>query len=325
MTFALADRWVWDFWLARVGLEYHLYYLSAPKNLGDQNLRHRHATIGHAVSSDLTVWTDRGIVLGPGEKGAFDETATWTGSVVQGGDGLWRMFYTGTRILERGGVISSIEAVGVATSQDLHSWTKRPGPVSADPRWYETREHGTETWRDPWVFPDSASGGWQMLLTARSRGAGADRGVIGRARSADLEHWTVDEPVSAPGAGFLHLEVPQVASVEGRGLLLFSCDTAHLAGASRGRGGGVWALPVDGVDGPFDVENAVLLTGEELYSGRVVDDPRGNAVLLAFENVGPDGGFGGRISDPTPISWTPEGMPRLTPPRRGERRRTRVG
>ena len=59
LAFRLPDHWVWDFWLADDGDRYHLFYLHAPKSLGDPQLRHRNARIGHASSTDLR-WTNHG-------------------------------------------------------------------------------------------------------------------------------------------------------------------------------------------------------------------------------------------------------------------------
>ena len=312
MTFSLDTHWVWDFWLADDGDLFHLYYLHAPKALGDQNLRHRNARVGHATSADLARWTDLGVVLEPGAAGDFDETATWTGSVIAAPDGGWRMFYTGARFLSPGSS-ANVETVGVATSRDLHTWTKSPGPITrADARWYETLGSSSwpeEAWRDPWVFADPNGAGWHMVVTARSNsGDVRDRGVIGHATSDDLETWTVHPPLSAPGAGFAHLEVPQLAEVGGRTLLLFSCDDAALSGERQGVSGGIWALEVDSPTGPFDVSGAALIASEELYSGRIIRDRAGNWVLLAFENSAADGGFVGSIADPIEFEW-PAGEP----------------
>ncbi|MBO9627296.1 MAG: glycosyl hydrolase family 32 [Microbacterium sp.] len=306
MTFALDTHWVWDFWLADDGESFHLYYLHAPRTLGDERLRHRNAVIGHAVSQDLSTWRDLGPVLGPGSDGGFDMSATWTGSVVRGADGVWRMFYTGARFLDPI-AMTNVETVGVATSTDLHTWVKQPGPVaSADPRWYETLPDGTwreEAWRDPWVFAD-ASGRWHMLTTARARsGAGDDRGVVGHAVSDDLGTWTVLPPLSEPGAGFAHLEVPQIVRVDGEQVLLFSCDGPALAGPRAGGRGGIWAVAGVSPTGPFAVSGAQLLVDDALYAGRILADRTGRAVLLAFENRDAAGGFPGRISDPIPVRW----------------------
>src|SRR5205085_11528965 len=115
-----------------------LFYLRAPKSLGHPDLRHRNARIGHASSPDLMVWTDHGQIFEPGPPGTFDDTANWTGSVVRGTDGRWRLYYTGSRFLSPQSN-ENIETIGMAASDDLFSWTKLPGPISrADTRWYET-------------------------------------------------------------------------------------------------------------------------------------------------------------------------------------------
>lgn len=317
MTFALHDHWVWDFWLADDGDRFHLYYLHAPKALGDPALRHRNAAIGHATSLDLVEWEDHGPVLGPGHPDGFDGTATWTGSVVRGPDGLWRMFYTGSRF-ESPTSNANVETIGMASSADLHTWVKAPEViVRADPRWYETIGDGTwreEAWRDPWVFADPAGDGWHMLVTARAKhGDGDDRGVVGHATSADLRDWEVGPPLSKPGAGFMHVEVPQVTVVDGRVLLLFSCAGSELAAARAGGTGGIWALEPQALAGPFDLENARLLSPETRYSGRAVRDRDGAWVLLAFENGTTDGDFVGVISNPIGVAWSDDGPLLLAP------------
>lgn len=311
MTFRLERAWVWDFWLADDGELFHLFYLHAPRSLGDPDLRHRNARFGHATSADLVDWTDHGSIFDAGGPGDFDETATWTGSVLRGPDGLWRMFYTGSRFLDDGG--TNVETIGVATSPDLFVWQKQPGPITrADRRWYEVLGDSTwpeEAWRDPWVFEDPAGRGWHMLVTARANtGVDDDRGVIGHATSDDLIEWTVREPLSAPGAGFGHLEVPQVASLDGAGVLLFSCDTAKLSAGRRRAGatGGIWCVPIGGATGPYAVEDARLVTDESLYSGRLITDRAGRVVMLAFDMTGADGTFLGSVSDPIPVSWSPD-------------------
>lgn len=302
MAFTLDAHWVWDFWFADDGDLYHLYYLHAPTSLGDQNLRHRNARIGHAVSADLVSWSDLGPVIVPGAEGDPDETATWTGCVVRATDGTWRMFYTGSRFLSPDGN-ANVETILMAESTDLHRWTKRSDVViAADPRWYETLGTSSwpeEAWRDPWVFADPSGHGWHMLITARANaGDDDDRGIVGHATSSDLESWHVQPPLSAPGAGFKHLEVPQLVTVDGQSLLLFSCDSPALAGRRAGQPGGVWSAP-----SAADVSAAHLLVDERLYAGRIVHDRSGQAMLLAFENRSDDGSFGGRLSDPIALEW----------------------
>jgi len=311
---SLDGSWVWDFWLADDGTDHHLFFLHAPMSLGDESRRHRAARIGHAVSTDLVRWELREAPFSVGPTGAFDETATWTGNVLQGPDGLWRMFYTGTRFLADEPHMANIETVGVATSADLATWTKQPGPVtSADARWYETWGTSSwkeEAWRDPWVFADPTGDGFHMLVTARAdHGDLDDRGVVGHAVSTDLSTWEVRPPLSQPGAGFAHVEVLQVAQVGDRWVLLFSCsaDATTTARAIGHPNVGTWAMLVDSPTGPFDLSQAQPLTSESLYSGRLVQHRDGSWALLAFHNDRTPEGFRSAISDPIPFSISPQG------------------
>lgn len=315
MTFELPDHWVWDCWLADDGDRFHLYYLNAPRSLGDPGLRHRNAVVGHASSADLRAWTVHETALEPGLPGDFDATATWTGCVVRH-DRAWRMFYTGSVFLAPD-AHTNIESIGAADSDDLHRWSKTPrARVQADPRWYETLGDGTwheEAWRDPWVFFED--GLWHMLVTARAKSDGhagdaRDAGVVGHATSRDLDEWTIRKPLSAPAAGFAHLEVLQAFEFGGRRFVLFSCDRGHLAGDRSGEvTGGVWVAPRDPATGWCAIEDARLLHDESLYAARVVAERDGGLSLIGFLNADGDGGFGGRISDPIPLVADADGWP----------------
>ena len=83
----LDDSWLWDFWLADDGDRYHLFVLFAARALQDERRRHGQAAIGHAVSDDLRSWARAGDVVAASEAPAFDDVATWTGSVVRPGTG----------------------------------------------------------------------------------------------------------------------------------------------------------------------------------------------------------------------------------------------
>ncbi|MDR7187422.1 beta-fructofuranosidase [Microbacterium sp. BE35] len=312
MPFTLPDVWTWDMWFADDGTDYHVFYLKASRALGDPNRRHFHVTIGHAISDDLRTWQEVPDALIVSDEPAFDDYTTWTGSVVRDDDGEWRMFYTGTSRTETG----VVQRIGAASSPDLYSWTKRDGAVTeADPRWYEKFGSGQwfdEAWRDPWVYRDADR--WHMLITARANTGDADnRGVIGHATSTDLDTWTVQPPLSASGAGFGQLEVPQLATIDQRQVLIFSCLTNEMSSARRiDGGGGVWAVTIDDPNGPFPIDRAVRLTDESLYAGRLIQHRSGHWFLFAFHHVDADGEFVGALSDPIPVSWGSDGDLRVT-------------
>jgi beta-fructofuranosidase len=302
----LRDSWVWDFWLADDGDRHHLFFLFAARALGDERRRHGEAAIGHAVSDDLRTWTQVGDVVAASEAPAFDDVATWTGSVVRGRDRWW-LFYTGVTIADD----KFLQTIGAATSSDLEVWEKEPASplVTADDRWYErlggARWH-EEAWRDPWVFADSDGGGWHMLITARAnQGPDDDRGVVGYAHSSDLRRWEVGPPLSKPGSGFGHLECPQLATVDGRLVLVFSCLDPQFSAARRATGatGGILYVPADSPMGPFDIASARPLTNDAYYCGRLVHDRSGQPVLLAFHYYDRSRRFRGELADPMPVRW----------------------
>lgn len=301
----LAASWVWDFWIADDGDRYHLFFLKASRALLDPDRRHWRATVGHATSTDLRTWTEHADAVIPDDSPAFDDLATWTGSVVRGDDGRWRMFYTAVSRAEDG----LTQRISSVVSDDLFTWHREPGRqvIEPDPRWYETadtRQWPDQAWRDPWVF--RADGMWHMLITARANHGVADgRGVIGHATSTDLTSWEVQPPLSQSGAGFGHLEVVQTVEVYGRPVGLFSCLATELAAGRRAQDpvGGVWAFPADSLAGPFATEDAYRITDEQLYVGRLVQDRAGDWQLLAFRNDDDNGGWVGEITDPQPVGW----------------------
>ena len=149
-----------------------------------------------------------------------------------------------------------------------------------------------------------------MLITARARtGPQYDRGIVGHATSPDLENWELKSPLSQPDAGFGQLEVLQVEEVNGRPVMLFSCLHTEMSQERRTAGqlGGVWSVPIDQVTGPFDITKAQRLTTEAAYSGRLVKDPTGRWVMLAFRHIDDGGSFVGEIADPVPVVWNEDG------------------
>ena len=241
MALRLPDKWVWDFWFARDGDRHHVFYLQAPRSLGRSDLRHRNASIGHAVSTDLRAWTVLPDALAPGEPGSWDDLATWTGSVIER-DGRWHMLYTGISTNDSG----LIQRIGLATSDDLVHWTKHPAnPVlEADGRWYELLDltrWRDQSWRDPWLFVEPDGAGVHVLLTARSpEGRPTVRGSSHMRAPTTSSTGRSFRRSRGPGE-FAQVECPQLVHIDGRKLILFSClDEDHSAARRErlGRRGG---------------------------------------------------------------------------------------
>jgi beta-fructofuranosidase len=316
MTLRLPDKWVWDFWLVRDDTDYHAFYLQAPRSLGNPDLRHLNASIGHAVSRDLRHWRVLPDALSAGPPGAWDDCAVWTGCVVSA-EGRWHMFYTGVSV--EGDTV--VQRAGSAMSKDLIRWRKHPqNPlIEADPRYYEQRGEDAagyeRMWSDPWVFRHRQKGDYHALITARTIEGPADgRGVIGHARSSDLACWETLPPLTEPGH-FYVLEVPQLVELGGRYYLLFSTlAEAHSAARRKETRlepvGGTHYLVAEDPLGPFRFSTHDFLIGDpagSLYSGKLIDGPDGRPNFLAWRNFTPDGAFVGELAEPFEIAVDGEG------------------
>ncbi len=310
----LDDKWIWDFWLAQEGDHHHVFYLQAPRSLGDPDRRHHNATVGHAVSTDLAHWEVLPDALHAGVEGAWDDLATWTGSVIHHNNKWW-CFYTGVQRAESG----LRQRIGAAVSDDLVTWTRHPGNplIELDPSTYEaldlTAWHD-QAWRDPWVMP--VNGGFEAYVTARAATGTKDaRGVIGRARSVDLVDWRVTDPIEVRPAGqYGHLEVPQVLELDGRWYLLFctAAETHSAAWRDRHarppRTGTFYAVATDPT-GPFTLVDSDPLgpdDGTTCFSGRIARTSDG-PMFLAWRMFDTDGGFAGEIIDPLHVTVDSDG------------------
>ena len=143
---------------------YHVYYQYNPgaSKWGDIHW-------GHASSADLVHWQDEGIALAPSP--GHDAGGCFSGSfaVVGGQPTLYYTGYTPERQVQC-----------VATSQDLHHWTKHPERTIVTP------PEGVDVhdFRDPYVFQHQ--GWWYMVLGASLH---HERGMALIYRSADGLSW----------------------------------------------------------------------------------------------------------------------------------------
>jgi len=326
MVLALDDHWIWDSWYVHDGTRWHGYFLKAPKALKDPELRHWNVAQGHAISDDLVTWEHLGTCLEPAPRPAWDDYTTWTGSVVQGTDGTWHLFYTGSAHAEDG----LYQRLGHAVSSDLHNWKRvgdgpcldLSGPAA---RHYEA-VHATGLWhdramRDPWVMKDP-NGGWMMYFTARTAGVSEANagGAIGFATSPDLTTWKLHPPVFTGGFG--QLEVPQVFAAGGRWYCLFCTDAGHfsVAQAEATPGGPVTGshyLIGEGPRGPWKIAEGQFLDGAlpcHRYASRIVQTDAG-LMLLGFADR-PAGTFLGHVMDPDPVFIDDDGRLRVGRARR---------
>ena len=236
----LEDRWIWDSWMADDREHYHLFYLQAPRSLGDPGRRHRNATVGHARSRDLVDWEVLPDALRPTE-GGWDDLAIWTGSVVRGDDGVWRMFYTA--INTRGHDLKD-QRIGWSIPR-----TCSPGAGTATRRCCRSTRVGTRrspTIRrparpgvTPWSSPTRRRRVAHVRLRPRRGAPPHDDGVLAHARSHDLP----------PGTRAARLRaVTAEPSPRSPWVLVFTCAPMQQRDGTSGAGG-LPHLEAHGVDG----------------------------------------------------------------------------
>jgi beta-fructofuranosidase len=324
MVIALKDKWIWDSWYAHDGTRWHGFFLQADKSLGDPDLRHFNVSQGHAVSDDLVNWTHLGTIHKPSAGPAWDDYTTWTGSVVQGDDGLWHLFYTGSTRAEDG----LYQRIGHATSTDLHDWTRVGDGLCLDlvgpnAGHYEVA-HAVGHWhdramRDPWVMRDPAGPGWLMYFTARVPGVSEPNGggAIGFATSPDLMTWTLQPPVFSGGFG--QLEVPQVFNVGDKWYCLFCTSGSHWSEGYKDSYPqspvtGNHYLVADDPRGPWTVAPGPFFDGAEpcrRYAARIVPTADGLRILGFADNG--KANFGGYVMDPEAVVVGSDGLLSVVP------------
>lgn len=319
MTISVPGKWLWDSWYVHDGQQWHAFFLQADNALGDPDLRHLNVTHGHATSTDLIHWSYLGTCFRPQGNGpAWDDSTTWTGSVVLGDDRLWHLFYTGTRLSEG----SLYQRIGHATSTDLHHWRRvgdglcldLDGPNAGH---YEVR-HRVGYWhdramRDPWVMRSPSGDGWLMFFTARIADAAEPNagGAIGLATSPDLMNWTLQPPVFSGGFG--QLEVPEVFEHQGRWYCLFCTASFHWSAAYRQSSSqapvtGSHYLMADDPRGPWSIAQGAFLDGAEpcrRYAARILKTDDG-LCIMGFADGG-KANFGGYVMDPEPVAVLSDG------------------
>jgi beta-fructofuranosidase len=309
--FQPADHILWDIWFAFDGRRHHAYYLQAPKFLDDPEERHDLAEVGHAVSTDLVHWEERGVAFRAGPPGSWDDRSIYTGSVLEHDDVL-HFFYTSTNRAEKG----LVQRIGHAASTDYDTFERvDDAPIlEVDPVWYESLggPYDEVHWRDPWALVHN--GRIHLYLTARvPTGAWDERGTIALATSDDFRTWTVHPPVCDPG-DFWVLEVPQVLHRRERWWLIASTRTEWHSANRRERArqadahSGLVAYVADRPTGPYRPARTSFVIGDPkgtYHTARIVPTADGDRLLAA--RFLRHGAFYGALSDPAQVQWDDDG------------------
>jgi sucrose-6-phosphate hydrolase SacC (GH32 family) len=217
-------------WIRDANGLYHLYFHNEGQGTPNE--------IEHYTSTNLQDLDYVGLAL-RAVPGSWDSGGLWAPHIVRSGD-TYFMFYTGTT--GPGVDPATVQAIGLATSTDLVTWTRYPANncpgTSGDGCLYECNEDWTmwgaspgdynQQCRDPFVIWDSANQRWVLFAMAKSTN---QYGVVTVSYSTNLTDWA--------GAGFIdatrrlatgvggqttggQAENPHVMSYNGTHYLLFT-------------------------------------------------------------------------------------------------------
>ena len=166
-----------------------------------------------ATSSDGIGWSKQGAVLGKGSPGDFDEyqvhmpTVLWDSDA--GGNGLWKMWYTGHGEGAGSPDYSGWQAIGYATSPDGINWTKQGLVLDGDP---DPGAFDHNTLRSPAVIFDPDDNLYKIWYYGTQTSI-QHYGPTGYAESVDGVIWNRYGQINEGESKYVTLEVLKINDV----------------------------------------------------------------------------------------------------------------
>ena len=277
------DGWVGDTIPFAYDGKFYIYYLHDERKGNTQDEYGYRTSWNLLITEDGVNVKDCKVVLPVGEYDNADY-ACYTGSVIEGNDGNFHMFYTAQNNYNpkyhRDG--KPLQYVAHAISTDLINWEKLPElTFGADERIYEPFD-----WRDPFVFYNEEEKCFDMLLAARLRGASEKNGgCVGLCRSYDLLHWEAKEPFYNPESYMTH-ECPDLFKLGNKWYLVYSTFSEKFVTHYRmsDKLSGPWTSPIeDTFDGRAFYAAKTAQVGDKRMAFAWVPTKRGESDFGQYE------------------------------------------
>lgn len=277
------DGWVGDTIPFAHDGKFYIYYLHDERKGNTQDEYGYRTSWNLLITEDGVNVKDCKVVLPVGEYDDADY-ACYTGSVIEGNDGNFHMFYTAQNNYNpkyhRDG--KPLQYVAHAISTDLINWEKLPElTFGADERIYEPFD-----WRDPFVFYNEEEKCFDMLLAARLRGASEKNGgCVGLCRSYDLLHWEAKEPFYNPESYMTH-ECPDLFKLGNKWYLVYSTFSEKFVTHYRmsDKLSGPWTSPIeDTFDGRAFYAAKTAQAGDKRMAFAWVPTKRGESDFGQYE------------------------------------------
>ena len=277
------DGWVGDTIPFAHDGKFYIYYLHDERKGNTQDEYGYRTSWNLLITEDGVNIKDCKVVLPVGEYDDADY-ACYTGSVIEGNDGKFHMFYTAQNNYNpkyhRDG--KPLQYVAHAISTDLINWIKLPElTFGADERIYEPFD-----WRDPFVFYNEEEKCFDMLLAARLRGASEKNGgCVGLCRSYDLLHWEAKDPFYNPESYMTH-ECPDLFKLGNKWYLVYSTFSEKFVTHYRmsDKLSGPWTSPIeDTFDGRAFYAAKTAQVGDKRMAFAWVPTKRGESDFGQYE------------------------------------------
>lgn len=277
------DGWVGDTIPFAHDGKFYIYYLHDERKGNTQDEYGYRTSWNLLITEDGVNVKDCKVVLPVGEYDDADY-ACYTGSVIEGNDGQFHMFYTAQNNYNpkyhRDG--KPLQYVAHAISTDLINWEKLPElTFGADESIYEPFD-----WRDPFVFYNEDEKCFDMLLAARLRGASEKNGgCVGLCRSYDLIHWEAKEPFYNPESYMTH-ECPDLFKLGNKWYLVYSTFSEKFVTHYRmsDKLSGPWTSPIeDTFDGRAFYAAKTAQVGDKRMAFAWVPTKRGESDFGQYE------------------------------------------
>jgi len=277
------DGWVGDTIPFAHDGKFYIYYLHDERKGNTQDEYGYRTSWNLLITEDGVNIKDCKVVLPVGEYDDADY-ACYTGSVIEGNDGKFHMFYTAQNNYNpkyhRDG--KPLQYVAHAISTDLINWEKLPElTFGADESIYEPFD-----WRDPFVFYNEDEKCFDMLLAARLRGASEKNGgCVGLCRSYDLIQWEAKEPFYNPESYMTH-ECPDLFKLGNKWYLVYSTFSEKFVTHYRmsDKLSGPWTSPIeDTFDGRAFYAAKTAQVGDKRMAFAWVPTKRGESDFGQYE------------------------------------------
>ena len=257
----------------------------------------------HAMSTDLVHWQHMPIALAPTD-GGYDAYGTFTGGVLQGGEGAGVVYTAVTKVPRnqetiRAEGLREVQAIATSMDGDLRTWKKREKPIIDSP------PPGLQVtgFRDPFAWKDGDT--WYLCVGSGFPQVG---GAVLLYRSTDTVNWEYLHPLAQGiwnGQSFSNpvpsgemWECPDFFPLGNKYVLLYS--TEHTTRWEVGT--------FDKSDLRFHSERKGILDQGAYYAPRSMPDGNNRRILWGWvqETRGPvesrKAGWSGSISLPRVLS-----------------------